>query len=907
MLDRLLAKILNISAIVLVVICLFVSEGASLVIVSFMSYVYHGRITEDYLVTSVIASLFVSLVVVSMLGFFINRLKSINSQLIKKNDYIHKILNSFKHTAIIEADAELNIRFYNTTALLLFSDMNRDLSGLNLKSLTIGGINVCRVEDIREHVDKDIEYTSIVQYQGISGAKHIDVNISKIYTDECEASEAKDNNGYLLIIKDITEQKNIQKKLLYSEQKFRFMFESSPVMMQTIDSSGSVSDVNFRWIEKTGYTKKELLGKTANYILQQNFTGKVMDYIRPSSLMEDQCKLFSCRIITKKQEIIDVLLHICSAVDPEGMPMSIAAAVDVTQKNAAERALKAQLNFLQVLIDAIPNPVFYKDVEGRYLGCNKAFEQALGLNKEYVKGKTVYDISPKQLADIYHAKDMELLRTRTLQIYETKVKYADGSEHDIIFNKAIFSDADNNIAGLVGIMLDITRRKHIEAQLAQSELRFRTLIEQSPLSTAIFTPEGYIITVNKAFTDLWRIDDSSMENFKQKYCIFKDGELRRRGIMSYVEKGFSGDFLIIPPIEYEVFIEKTSSALKRWIRFFIYAVKDANGSVKEAVLIQEDVTAIIHTQAQLDEKRKELESWNSDLQKKVIEEIEKNRAKEQFLIHQSKVAAMGEMIATIAHQWRQPLNALGMIIQDMPEAYHFGELNDDYLEKTVKDAMEQIKFMSDTVDDFRNFFRHDKEKVDFDLIKAISSVLTILSAQFTASGIIIKVRCKKDTSAVRFDELKKSQDYQFCENYITGYPNEFKQVMLNILNNAKDAILDRKQSELTNSADTGIIEIALFTENDNVVNITVQDNGGGIAPDVIERIFDPYFTTKQDAKGTGIGLYISKMIIETNMGGRLYAANTAQGAIFTIKLKMSNSKKPSLMAEGSNSNFGVIS
>lgn len=260
-----------------------------------------------------------------------------------------------------------------------------------------------------------------------------------------------------------------------------------------------------------------------------------------------------------------------------------------------------------------------------------------------------------------------------------------------------------------------------------------------------------------------------------------------------------------------------------------------------------------------------LKTMNEELEKKVNEETEKRRKKEQILMQQSKMAAMGEMISAIAHQWRQPLNRVGIIIQDIQDAYEFGELNQTYINNNVEESFGQIQFMSETIDDFRNFFKPSKEYTTFNAVTAVNDVLSIVSAQLNSSSIRI--------------EMHVTEGEAFS---LKGYLNEFMHVVLNIINNAKDAILEARGKD--NLADNeGKISINISHEKDKVI-IRIIDNGGGIPEEVQERIFEPYFTTKGDSDGTGIGLYMSKVIIENNMNGKLFTNNIVNGAVFTIEM-----------------------
>ncbi|HKN18998.1 MAG TPA: hybrid sensor histidine kinase/response regulator [Dissulfurispiraceae bacterium] len=254
-------------------------------------------------------------------------------------------------------------------------------------------------------------------------------------------------------------------------------------------------------------------------------------------------------------------------------------------------------------------------------------------------------------------------------------------------------------------------------------------------------------------------------------------------------------------------------------------------------------------------KQRKIEELNLTLEQRVSEEVANNREKDYMLLQQGRLAAMGEMIGNIAHQWRQPLNNLGLLIQDLSHAEHHGELNREYLDRSVEEAMKTINFMSRTIEDFRNFFMQDKEKTLFSLKEVLETTLSFVGESFRNNNIKIEVYIQDDAD-------------------IEGYPNEYSHVLLNILTNAKDIFLER------GIEDPSVI-IKLFCENGRSV-ITVMDNAGGISDDILDKIFDPYFTTKD--QGMGIGLYMSKVIIEKNMGGKLTVRNTGNGAEFRVEV-----------------------
>jgi len=237
--------------------------------------------------------------------------------------------------------------------------------------------------------------------------------------------------------------------------------------------------------------------------------------------------------------------------------------------------------------------------------------------------------------------------------------------------------------------------------------------------------------------------------------------------------------------------------------------------------------------------------------------VEALREKEQMLLQQSRQAALGEMIGNIAHQWRQPLNTLGLTTQQLLLYYDLGEFTREFLEKGVSRSMELIQHMSRTIDDFRNYFKPDKEKTEFRVHEAILNALSLMEGSLLNPEISIEIEVKENP-------------------VIYGFQNEFSQVLLNILINARDAFTERETNDPR-------VTITIGCEGGSAV-VTVADNAGGIPAEIIDRIFDPYFTTKGPQRGTGVGLFMSKTIIEKNMGGRLSARNAGNGAEFRIEV-----------------------
>jgi signal transduction histidine kinase len=247
-----------------------------------------------------------------------------------------------------------------------------------------------------------------------------------------------------------------------------------------------------------------------------------------------------------------------------------------------------------------------------------------------------------------------------------------------------------------------------------------------------------------------------------------------------------------------------------------------------------------------------------ELESLINQAVEKNRKQEIMLSHQSRLTQMGEAINMIAHQWRQPLNNLnGLVLLMDLKLSKQKNIDKNLLEKEFNEIETTTTYMSHTIDDFRDFFKPQKEKIKFNLKDTIESTMRLIQPVMLHEEIKIKHLYEKNI-------------------HLIGYPNEIGQVIINIINNAKDALISNNLNREKN------IYISLFKKEHKVV-ITIQDNAGGVDKNIINHIFDPYFSTKLKKNGTGLGLYISKMIIEEHMEGKLSVENSKDGALFKIE------------------------
>lgn len=274
----------------------------------------------------------------------------------------------------------------------------------------------------------------------------------------------------------------------------------------------------------------------------------------------------------------------------------------------------------------------------------------------------------------------------------------------------------------------------------------------------------------------------------------------------------------------------------------------------------------------VEKKTKELKELNNNLEQKIKLEVAKNRKKDIIMFQQARFASLGEMLNNIAHQWRQPLGSITMIIQSFQTKMRVNKLSPEFVEQKVKDALLLAQNMSNTLDDFKNFFSPNRSKNSFFIKDCVEHSIELSKYFLNKENIKIDLIVKKDKQ-------------------ITTFYNELSHTLLNIISNSKDALVSS-----VNKNDR-IIKIIVNSKK-NFVFINIIDNGGGVPDDILPKIFEPYYTTKYKSAGTGIGLYMSKQIIEKHLNGEISCKNIKlevdkkvfKGASFTITIPIFEDK-----------------
>jgi len=499
--------------------------------------------------------------------------------------------------------------------------------------------------------------------------------------------------------------------------------------------------------------------------------------------------------------------------------------------------------------------------DGSIVNANSAASAFYGWTRDELRAKRISEINTLSPGAIQ--KEMAAVKQEEPTYFLFQHRRADGSVRDVEVYSGPIQVGGKTL--LYSIIHDITDRRRMEKALRESEEKFRDLFNNSEIGMFRTKLDGTeILEMNQKFLDIFGRAREEMQGAASAIHwadpVERDEMVRRLTAEGRVS-GFECKML-----------DRRGNVINCLTSLRLYREQ----GVLEGSLI--DITDRKLAEQALEEKTRQLTELTRNLEERVREEVALRKKNEDIVVQQSKLAAMGEMLGAIAHQWRQPLNALGLIIQNLRDAHAYGELEPGYVEQAAQKSMAQIQRMSTTIDDFRNFFQPDKEKAAFDVMQAVGDVLALFSAQLTANDIGFRLICQ--THGKTFDKV---EDIVECaDKRILGYRNEFEHVIMNLINNAREAIIERRAGGGA-GRERGMISF-VFKNVEARVRIEVSDNGGGIEQKILGRIFEPYFTTKDPARGTGLGLYMSKVIIEDHMQGKLAARNSGQGAVITIEL-----------------------
>jgi len=550
---------------------------------------------------------------------------------------------------------------------------------------------------------------------------------------------------------------------------------------------------------------------------------------------------------------------------------------ELERELAERRQLEESLLFTQYAIDKAAVQAFWMTPDAHLFYVNDAACCSLGYTRQELCGMSIPDIDPDFPSAIFE-KHWQNIRENGPVTFETRHRASDGRIYpvEIRANHVVLDGREYNCA----FATDITERKRIENELrlAHTELEKRVTERTAELADtveALRESETRLkIAMDLAKLVQWEYDVSSgMFIFDdQFYSLYGTTAGNEGGVLMSAEE-YANKFL--PREEHAIVKAAIKQTIKSSInqlehriirgdgeeRFVVVrgaVIRDKDGRAVKIQGANQDITERKRAQEQLKRKKELLETLNSTLERRVRDEVKKNQEKDFILIRQNRQAALGEALDHIAHQWKQPISSLYLLNYMLGDACENGELTNGLVHENVKTTRELLEHMTHTIDVFRDFYRPEKQQSVFSIKHSIETALSFIAPALGYHSIKVECDIEPELSAV-------------------GYPKEYAQVLLNILGNAKETFVERKPEKPK-------LVVRGFSEGEWAV-VTITDNAGGIPEQVINNIFDLYFTTKETSGGTGIGLYMSRTIIENNMGGKLCAANVSGGAQFRIAIK----------------------
>ncbi|MBF0342968.1 MAG: PAS domain S-box protein [Nitrospirae bacterium] len=422
-------------------------------------------------------------------------------------------------------------------------------------------------------------------------------------------------------------------------------------------------------------------------------------------------------------------------------------------------------------------------------------------------------------------------------------------------------------------------------RLENSEQRFRNVVEAAGDAIISIDSDDNITTWNRSAEVMFGY--TTHEALSSPVTIIIPQQFRdahKKGIHNVATTGiskYSGKILDLEGIRRDGTVFPLELSLTKWYigdkLYFTAIIRDITKRRQDEDelkrfqtqlqdLVYQRTASLIQTNKSLEEEigrrlkiEQELQALNRNLTRVVNEEVRKNREKEQLMFEQSRQLALSELLISIAHHWRQPLSAIGAIVQNLEDAFDYNEIDEEFFHNSVKKIVDELIYLSKTIDNFSSFYRRDKEKKLFSVYDCLEKNLIINDDYIKSKKITV--------------EIEREEDIQ-----IEGYFNEFSRVILNVFNNIKDVFDER-------DINNGYIKIRIFKDIETgKTTLSIADNGGGISRDIRPMIFDPYFTTKHKSRGTGLGLYMAKVIIENNFNGNIRVNSTEDGSEFIIEV-----------------------